>query len=135
MIPVIVISHGKIAVELVGIAGILVGEQPCVDTLEIAASSTIESVTGEVVRLLTDYEKAKDFGGALILTDMLGGSSCNVCVPLASGHKIAIVSGVNLYMLLSALKNRGSMPLDELKIRVIADGIKSIADVCDIFIK
>lgn len=135
MIPVIVISHGKIARELVKMAGVLAGEQSAVDTLEIAASSTIESVKDEVAGLLAGYENAGDFGGALILTDMLGGSSCNVCVPFAVNHRVAIVSGVNLYMLLSALKNRGGLPLEELKIRVIADGVKSIADVCDIFIK
>ncbi|MDI6757201.1 MAG: hypothetical protein QME32_04180 [Endomicrobiia bacterium] len=135
MIPVIVISHGGIARELVAMSRIIVGEHDALDTLEIASASTIDSVKERISQKVSAYERAPGFGGALILTDMLGGSSCNVCVPLVAGHKVAIVSGVNLYMLLSALKNRESLALDELKKRVIADGIRSIADVCEIFVK
>lgn len=135
MIPVIVVSHGGIARELAAMSRIIVGEHDALDTLEIASASTIDSIKEQISQKVSAYERAPEFGGALILTDMLGGSSCNVCVPLVAGHKVAIVSGVNLYMLLSALKNRESLALDELKKRVIADGIRSIADVCEIFVK
>jgi len=73
--------------------------------------------------------------GVLIMTDMLGGTPCNACLPLCTTYKIEIISGLNLYMLLSAFINRKNMPLEELVKKVISDGIKSIANAKEIFLQ
>ncbi len=140
MIPLIVISHGGIARELLATAEVILGEHKedgPIDFIEILSTSGIDEIQKQLSDKVKNYSLLNGYKGTLVLTDMVGGSSCNVCLPLVKEHNVAIVSGANLYMVLSALKNRSSdsITLDELKKRVIADGTKSIADVCAIFVK
>jgi PTS system mannose-specific IIA component len=73
--------------------------------------------------------------GTLILTDMLGGTPCNACLPFSTDYKIEIVSGMNLYMLLSAFINRSNLDLKGLTIKAISDGQRNIANAKEIFLK
>ena len=66
---------------------------------------------------------------------MLGGTPCNACLPYSNNDKVEIVSGVNLYMLLSAFINRKNMSVKDLAAKVISDGQKNIANAKDLFLK
>ncbi len=46
--------------------------------------------------------------GVLLLTDLLGGSPTNLCVPLLQERKVEVVTGVNLPMLLKLSSLRAS---------------------------
>ncbi len=133
MIPIIVITHGHIAEELIKTAESIVGKQEYIFPVEISATDCVESLRDRLETMLGKFAGMEDCDGTLLLTDMLGGSSCNICVPLIEKYKIEIVSGVNLYMLISALNNRSNMKIFELKEKVSNDAKKSIADVCVVF--
>ena len=62
--------------------------------------------------------------GVLYLVDMLGGTPCNVVLLQTKDQNAEVVTGVNLYMLLSAFKNRAHMDLKTLAARVAEDGAK-----------
>jgi len=139
MIPIVVISHGGIARELLATAAIILGEHKedgPADAIEISGSASVDEVRQRISEIVKSHSSLDGYSGTLILTDMAGGSSCNVCLPLVKTHRVAIISGANLYMVLSAIKNRSTVSsLEELKKHVMSDGIKSIADVCSIFVK
>ena len=71
----------------------------------------------------------------LILTDMFGGTPCNSSVPFCTVHHVEIVTGTNLYMVISSFINRKIMPLEELAKKVIDDGKKNIANAKELFLK
>ncbi len=97
MIGIVVVSHGQVAGELVNAARTIVGDIPAITAVSIGwsddmtvAHQAIEQAVGEVGE-----------GGALILTDMFGGTPTNVVLPFLS-PKVEIVTGVNLPMLIKA---------------------------------
>jgi PTS system mannose-specific IIA component len=74
-------------------------------------------------------------GGAeqvLILVDMFGGSCSNVAARLVSekeAKQAAVITGVNLPMVLEAAIDRDLYPLEALVNKIVEAGRKSIVDV------
>ena len=65
--------------------------------------------------------------GVLVLIDAYGGTSYNTSLPLLKNHRISLVTGVNLPMVLSALTNRHRMGLEILARKVSEDAKKTIS--------
>lgn len=101
MIGIVVVTHGNLAGELVQAARTIVGEIPGIAAVSIgwaddaiAARAAIETALLEVG---TD--------GALVLTDMFGGTPTNLSLPSLS-ERVEIVTGVNLPMLIKLTSHR-----------------------------
>lgn len=71
----------------------------------------------------------------MIITDMMGGTPCNSCLPFLKRDDVEIISGVNLYMIISACLNRKNMKINDLSKKIVADGRKNILDVKEIFLE
>ena len=56
----------------------------------------------------------------------MGGTPCNATLPLVREGQVAVVTGVNLPMLLSALTNRTRMNVESLAGKVMQDARKTI---------
>jgi PTS system mannose-specific IIA component len=105
MIGILVVTHGRVAEELVNAARRIVGEVPGIAAVSIgwgddpsAANRAIEQGLAEVG------------GTALVLTDMFGGTPTNLSLPFLS-ERVEIVTGVNLPMLIKACALReGPLP-------------------------
>jgi PTS system mannose-specific IIA component len=132
MIKIIIITHGQLGDEFYKTAESIVGKQEETLVLSLGSHEGLTSLHQRTGDTLKDVENSD---GALILTDMLGGTPCNACLPFSNNDKVEIVSGVNLYMLLSAFINRKNMPVKELAAKVISDGQKNIANAKDLFLK
>lgn len=70
------------------------------------------------------------FGGqpVLMLTDMLGGTPCNVARQLAEQVPAKVIAGVNMPMLLRAITYQQE-PLQELAARALAGGVQGVVEV------
>ncbi|PKM92970.1 MAG: hypothetical protein CVU80_00605 [Elusimicrobia bacterium HGW-Elusimicrobia-4] len=113
----------------------MVGKQQFISAITISYSEDPKVVKQ---RLEKEINANKTVDNWLILTDMVGGTPCNICLTLACGkfrEKYEVVSGVNLYMLISAFINREKMPLTELKNKIIEDAKSSIMDAKEKFLK
>ena len=101
MIGIVVVSHGRLAEELVNAAKTIVGEIPAIAAVSIGWSSDMDAAREAIGRALSEVGSE----GALILTDMFGGTPTNVSLSfLAPG--IEIVTGVNLPMLIKLSTRR-----------------------------
>ncbi|MGA2090001.1 MAG: PTS sugar transporter [Endomicrobiales bacterium] len=132
MINILLITHGNLGQELLSTASLIIGQQTDVTVLSLSGQdslSTMIAKTGEVLATMPGQD------GTLIFTDMLGGTPCNASLAFAADYPIVIVTGVNLYMLISACTNRTTLNLQELAAKVIADGKKNIANAKEIFLK
>jgi PTS system mannose-specific IIA component len=107
MIGIVVVTHGRVAEELVKAAQRIVGEIPAIAAVSIgwgddsaaAGVTAIEKGLDEVGR-----------GEALILTDMFGGTPTNLSLAHLSSE-VEIVTGVNLPMIIKATSEReGVLP-------------------------
>jgi PTS system mannose-specific IIA component len=126
MIPVLVLTHGNLASELLHAAQTI---DPNLNNEAAAAMSLPWDVdSDEAARSLKKQLRELDHGeGTLILTDMFGGTATNLALPHLEREKVEIVTGVNLPMLvkLGSLQGR-SLSLDELAVGLTEAGQKSI---------
>ncbi len=132
MIKILVITHGQLGTEIIQTAETIVGKQEDVLTLTLSPEESLASLCQRTEELLKAQATPE---GILIMTDMLGGTPCNACLPFCTVYTVEIVSGVNLYMLLSAFINRRQMSLEELVRKVLHDGAKSVANAKALFLQ
>jgi PTS system mannose-specific IIA component len=123
MIGIVVITHGSFGREMLRTAQDIVGTQTHVMGLALTSEMGSDGLIGLVEEAA---KQLNDVDGILYLVDMLGGTPCNVVLLHTKDHAAQVVTGVNLYMILSAFKNRETVDLKTLAQRVAEDGGKSI---------
>jgi PTS system mannose-specific IIA component len=96
MIGILVVTHGRVAEELVNAARNIVGEIPAIAAVSMGWSDDPTSANAAIDRGLAEVG-----GTALVLTDMFGGTPTNLSLPFLS-EQVEIVTGVNLPMLIKA---------------------------------
>jgi len=133
MINFIVVTHGEFGAYLVEAAEGIVGRQEKgVRAIATSSRMSVPEIRGRIERALAELSNAD---GIVLFTDMPGGTPNNLSFPLVRGErKVEMVSGVNLYMLISAFGNRDRLPLEPLVEKCVADGQKSIRDVRAMFL-
>jgi PTS system mannose-specific IIA component len=125
MIPVLVLTHGNLAVGLLDAARII---DPHLEENTAALALPWEVDSDKASNTLRRQLRELDTGGGvLILTDMFGGTATNLALPFLVPDRIEIVTGVNLPMLvkLGSLREQ-RLALHELATRLTAAGQKSI---------
>lgn len=125
MIPVLILTHGNLASELLQAAQTI---DPNLSGNAAAMSLPWDVDSDEASSSLKKQLRELDQGeGTLVLTDMFGGTATNLALPFLEPGKVEIVTGVNLPMLvkLGSLQGR-SMSLEELATGLTAAGQKSI---------
>jgi PTS system mannose-specific IIB component len=120
----LIVTHGRLGESLIesaaGIAGTVAGVQ---------ALSNERLSPDEMQRRITAW-LAEEPNAALsvIFVDLAGGSCCSASLRVARGRPAtAVVSGVNLPMLLEFLQYREALPVAELLERLESRGRRSVA--------
>lgn len=96
MIGVLVVTHGRLAAELVAAARVI---QPSIERLVDLCLEWNEDVEHAKARIEEGIRRADAGDGVIILTDMFGGTPSNLSLPFLDKDRIEIVTGVNLPML------------------------------------
>ncbi|MEM9669042.1 MAG: PTS sugar transporter subunit IIA [Pseudomonadota bacterium] len=110
MIGVVVVSHGKLARELVAAAEHVVGPQEIFRAISIEADDDMEARRDQII----ETARACDRGsGVIILTDMFGGTPSNLAISVMPKGDIEVIAGVNLPMLIKLAEVRDSTTLAE----------------------
>jgi len=125
MIPVLILTHGNLASELLQAAQTI---DPSLSGHAASMSLPWDVDSDVASRSLKRKLRELDEGeGTLVLTDMFGGTATNLALPFLDPGKVEIVTGVNLPMLvkLGSLQGR-TMSLEELATGLTAAGQKSI---------
>jgi PTS system mannose-specific IIA component len=129
MIGIVVVTHGNLAGELVQAARTIVGDIPGIKAVSIGWADDAASARGAIEAALVEVGGE----GALVLTDMFGGTPTNLTLSFLRKDEVEIVTGVNLPMVLKcvALQNSGR-PVAEVA-RIVRDrGQRSIYVASDL---
>jgi len=132
MISVIVITHGQFGQELLRTAQDIAGRQDSVAALAVTPEMGLDQVSQALAEMLARFSSSE---GTLILVDMLGGTPCNTALLKTKGLASEVVTGVNLYMILSSFNHRGEMDLASLAAKVSEDGKRAIVLAKDLLKK
>jgi len=133
MINFIVVTHGEFGAYLVEAAEGIVGRQA--SGVRVVSTSSRQSVPEIKRRIERALAELANSDGIVLFTDMPGGTPNNLSFPLIRDEKkVEMISGVNLYMLVSGFSNRELLPLPKLVEKIVADGQKSIRDIRAMFV-
>jgi PTS system mannose-specific IIA component len=110
MIGIVLVTHGKLAEEFVNAMQHVVGRQDAVATVCIGPNDDMERRRRDIA----DEIKAVDSGdGAIVLTDLFGGTPSNLAISLMQAGKIEVIAGINLPMLIRLAGARKTMSVTE----------------------
>jgi PTS system mannose-specific IIA component len=110
MIGLVLVTHGKLAVEFRAALEHVVGPQGQIEAVTIGPDDDVEQCRNAII----DAVKKVDSGdGVAILTDMFGGTPSNLAISCMSRPKVEVLAGINLPMLIKLAKVRDEVPLAE----------------------
>ncbi len=124
MIGIILVTHGRLAVELRSAMEHVVGTQRNVDTVCIGPDDDMDNRRAEIERAI---EHCDTGDGVVLLTDMFGGTPSNLAISMMERKGVEVIAGVNLPMLVKLAKVRSNQPLADAVDCAEAAGKKYIA--------
>ena len=109
MIGIVLVTHGRLAVEFVAALEHVVGGQTQIAAICIGPDDDMEQRRQEILRTIGEVDTGD---GAVLLTDMFGGTPSNLAISVMDRGKVEVVAGVNLPMLIKLASLRQSEGLD-----------------------
>jgi PTS system mannose-specific IIA component len=97
MIGGLIVTHGRLAIELLNAAEAIVGEVQNIAAVSIGWHDDVDIASAMVQKAIQRVDRGS---GVLILTDMFGGTPTNIASTFLDEGSIEVVTGVNLPMLI-----------------------------------
>lgn len=108
MIGIVLVTHGRLAIEFRAALEHIVGPQKQIETVTIGPDDDAEQARIDIVEAVKKVDSGE---GAVILTDMFGGTPSNLAISVMSQPRIEVLAGINLPMLVKLAKTRMDCPL------------------------
>ena len=123
MIGLVVVAHAGVARELVAAAEMIVGKLESAEAVGIrhdaSAVDMMAAIKEAVARVSGD--------GAIIMTDMFGGTPSNMSISFLEEGRVEVLTGVNLPMLIRFTQERGRCTVGELALKLKESGQDGIS--------
>ncbi|MHA6316957.1 PTS sugar transporter subunit IIA [Altererythrobacter sp. CAU 1778] len=108
MIGLILVTHGNLADEFIHAMEHVVGKQEAIVAVCIGPNDDMESRRREIRTAVNEVDAGK---GAIILTDLFGGTPSNLAISLLDPGRVEVIAGINLPMLIRLAGARKAMTL------------------------
>lgn len=108
MIGLVLVTHGKLAVEFRAALEHVVGPQTQIETVSIGPDDDVERRRQDILEAVG---RVNDGSGVILLTDMFGGTPSNLAISVMEANKVEVIAGANLPMLIKLASVRGEKPL------------------------
>ncbi|RJY08199.1 PTS sugar transporter subunit IIA [Aurantiacibacter aquimixticola] len=108
MIGIILVTHGRLAEEFVSAMEHVVGQQDAVATICIGPHDDMERRRKDIAKAIRTVDSG---AGAILLTDLFGGTPSNLAISLLKAGKTEVIAGINLPMLIRLAGARKEMTL------------------------
>lgn len=106
MIGMILVTHGRLAEEFVKAMEHVVGRQDAMATICIGPNDDVEARRKEIANAIEDVDSGN---GAILLTDLFGGTPSNLAISLLQKGRVEVIAGINLPMLIRLAGARKKM--------------------------
>lgn len=122
MIGLVVVTHAGLAGELLRATAMITGELERCEAVELHPEDPPDQLTGRIAESL----ERVGGDGAVIMTDMFGGTPSNTGMSFLNEGRIEVVTGVNLPMMVEFMSRRERLPMGELAATLQRCGRESI---------
>ena len=109
MIGMVLVTHGRLAMEFRSALEHVVGPQAQIATVAIGPDDDMEGRRDDIVSAMRSVDSG---GGVVLLTDMFGGTPSNLAISVMDNARVEVVAGINLPMLIKLASVRDSLPLE-----------------------
>jgi PTS system mannose-specific IIA component len=123
MIGVVLVTHGRLAAEFRAVLDHVAGPQKKIESIAIGPDDDIEQRRQDIISAVTKVDSGE---GVVVLTDMFGGTACNLAISIMNGSNIEVIAGVNLAMLIKLASVRETSTLEQAVIQAREAGRKYI---------
>ena len=106
MIGLVLVTHGRLAVEFVAAMEHVVGPQERVEAVCIGPDDDMEARRTDISAAAARVDSGK---GVILLTDMFGGTPSNLAISLMGKPNVEVIAGINLPMLIRLASVRNQM--------------------------
>ena len=110
MIGLVLVTHGRLAVEFRAALEHVVGEQKQIETITIGPDDDVEQRRRDIIDAVT---RADAGDGVVILTDMFGGTPSNLAISVMQTRDVEVIAGVNLPMLVKLARVRTDLDIKQ----------------------
>ncbi len=125
MVGIVVVTHDRLAQALIDAAEAILEESPdMVAPVSINITEKAETLRKKISQSIKKVDRKE---GVLILTDMFGGTPSNLSYSFLEEGRVEVLSGVNLPILVKAVRDRKKQALSELAVSIEAFGKRSIS--------
>lgn len=111
MVGILIVSHGHLAEALISSTQLLVNSLEKIKGISIWPGDKKEEIQDRIKKGIADISNGE---GVIILTDILGGTPTNLSLPFLHGKEVAVVTGVNIPMLLTLASYQKEKSLPEI---------------------
>ena len=108
MIGLVIVTHGQLAVELRRATEHVVGPQGQMETVCIGPDDDMDRRRDDIRAAIAEVSTDD---GAILLTDMFGGTPSNLAISLLKADTVEVIAGVNLPMLIKLSEARRTLGL------------------------
>jgi PTS system mannose-specific IIA component len=128
-IGVVIVTHYRLGEEFLQALRLIVPGAPAFQAVGIDPSQSVEEMRGAIAQALGRVDQGH---GVLVLTDMFGGTPSNISLSFLADHKVEVVTGVNLPMLIKLATLSEDKPLEELASFIKSYGQRNISVASEI---
>ncbi|MEE8333788.1 MAG: PTS sugar transporter subunit IIA [Alphaproteobacteria bacterium] len=108
MIGIVLVTHGRLADELVNALRHVVGEEDDIATVCIHSDDDMEQRRRDIIDTIASVNSG---AGVVLLTDMFGGTPSNLAISVMNETEVEVIAGVNLPMLIQLAQTRRTSDL------------------------
>lgn len=119
----VIVSHGRIAVELLAAAEMVVGDLDHITAVSIGWHDDVEAAKAEIERAIKQVSEGV---GVILMTDMFGGTPTNIAAMFLKSGEVDILTGVNLPMVIKLAAQNKEYTLNEIAADIEIQGKNSI---------
>jgi PTS system mannose-specific IIA component len=110
MIGLVLVTHGRLAEEFIAATEHVVGPQRNMRAISIGPDDDMEQRRRDILAAVEEVDEGQ---GAILLTDMFGGTPSNLAISIMDRTRVEVIAGVNLPMLIKLASVRETEPLAE----------------------
>ena len=105
MIGMVLVTHGRLAVEFIAALEHVVGPQQQIAAVCIGPEDDMEQRRRDILDCVA---RVNDGDGVVLLTDMFGGTPSNLAISVLDKANVEVIAGINLPMLIKLARVRDS---------------------------
>jgi PTS system mannose-specific IIA component len=123
-VGIVIVTHYRLGEEFVQVLDVIVPEHPPFGVVSLDPKQSVDDMRAAIASVI----RASDAGdGVLVLTDMFGGTPSNISLSFLEEHRVEVVTGMNLPMLIKLATLGEDKPLDDLAPFIASYGQRNIS--------